>query len=245
MTIRGERAITRLFKTAASGLWETADAIDSGIAMRELDSNAAHLCEESVRHLATESYPYSILAVSTVDWATGRAIQSQDVIPPSANDIQFTWQGLAWDNRSALRYGPFPMIPDVGDKPVEARPRSVRVVAEVTIAAGLDRADACAVMTRGSSPADIFSGKYLAVQALNGLASGAQTLRFDLVPDSNLAVDAAIRPDLVLSCASNAGGSGTATNTLRQFYVWLGFVLTDSAPINACDVRSVSIYERR
>jgi len=245
VTIRGERGITRLYRTPPTGFWETADAIDSGIVMRELDSNSAHFCQESVRHLATDSHRTALFAFSTVDWNNGRALQAQDVIAPSVDDIQFTRQGLAWDKRSALRYGPFTIVPDEGNKPVEAQPRAVRLVAQVRIAAGLDRADACAVMTRGSSPREIFAGEALAVNEQNGLASGLQTLRFDLVPDPNLAVDAAIRPSLVLPSANNSGGVGAVRSSLRQYFIWLGFVLTDSAPVSACVVRGVSVYERR
>lgn len=240
MTIRGERAITRLFRVPATGHWETADALDAGIAMRELDNNSSHLCEESVRHLAMDA-PGDLYTFTDTDWVSGEAIQSHDVNVPSLGDIQHAWEGLAWDNRSAYRYGPFVLVPDVGNRPVAARPRAVRVVVHLSIAAGLTVAGASAVMTRGSGADEILSGRSLVAVESAGLGAGVQTLRFDLAPDDRMLVDNAYRADRVLTSAS----IGTTSSTLRQYWLWVGFVLTDSGIVPAAEILSVSAYEVR
>jgi hypothetical protein len=245
MTIRGERALTRLYRVGSSGEMETADALDAGTVIRELDNNLAHLVEESVRHLVVDNGGYDLTPVKNSDYASRTHLNASDVNVPSWADATNSWQQISWDNRNSRRYGPFDVIPDVGDRSINARPRSVRVSVELAVAAGLTQADAFAMMTRGSHPDEIFRGQYMAAGATVAMAAGYQRITWDLDPDSHVYADN-IRRDLVLPSAPSTAGVAVASTPLRVFWLWVGFLVRNAAGAGtAVEILSVSAYEVR
>lgn len=244
MTIRGERAITRLYRAPASGRFADESPLDSGTVIRELDSNLAHLCEESVRHLAWDFGETGFADFTDNDFTGLASVSSADVVIPSAAEATHAWQQIAWDNRSARRFGPFVLVPDVGDRPVAARPRSVRVVVELKIPAGLTNCHFAAVLTRGSHPDEIYSGRYIAAYEQLTVASGSQTIRCDLDPDARSVVDGSYAVSRTLPSAP-AGSQSTAHTPVRTFYLWVGMVVTSVLGASTVEVLSVSAYETR
>lgn len=242
MTIRGERAISRLYRTGGSGRLAHKRPLDAARVITELDNNTAHLCEESLRHLVWDA-GFDLPAISLGNSEGFRNRNARDVAIPSQDEVAHVWQQIAFDRRTARRYGPFVMVPDVGERAVDARPRSVRVVVECDIPSGFFDANACAVMTRGSHPNEIFEERFLAADESTALSSGAQMFEWDLVPDTDWIVDATMRPSRSLPSAA-AGASVTANTAFREYYLWVGFAVYSIGELTI-DVRSVSAFERR
>jgi hypothetical protein len=162
VTIRGERAITRVFDApSAASRFTDESALDSSRVITELDNNSAHLCEESVRHLVTDA-GFALTSLGTNDYVGYVGGASLDVTIPSADQVDHVWQEIGWDNVVARRYGPFCLTPDVGERPVSARPRSVRVVVEVDVPSVSGNAGFACALTRSSSPIEIIDGRYIA-----------------------------------------------------------------------------------
>lgn len=242
MTIRPEKGATRLFRVPASGHWNAEDAIDAGIVMRELDSNLGHLCEEGVRHAAWD--PGTNLTSFTDNaFVSYASAQAEDVPVPASGQVASGWQMIAWDSRSARRFGPFAMVPDVGNRPVDAGPRTIRVVAELDVPVGLSNSRAVVVLTRSQSPSEIMSGLYLAAAESYPLSTGAQTYRWDLEPGTRGYVEGR-PPDRMLPSAPTTTNAAAST-PVRTFWVWVGFVLTEPAGALALEVLSLSAYESR
>ena len=244
MTIRGERGITRLYRVPTSGRFADESALDAGVVICEIDNNLAHLCEESVRHLAWDVGAEGFTAFTDNDFADLVAVASADVLIPDATEAANAWQQLAWDNRSARRFGPFVLVPDVGDRPVSARPRSVRVVVEAEIPVGLTNCHFVAALTRGSHPDEIMSGRAIAAYQQLTVASGTQTLRVDLDADARSVVDGSYAISRVIPSAPS-GATSTANTPVRTFYVWCGFVVSSVLGTEAVEILSISAYETR
>lgn len=242
MTIRGERATTRLLRVGGSSRLAHKRPIDASRVIVELDNNLAHLTEESVHHLVWD-VGFKLPSTSLGNSSGWRDRNSSDVSLPSQDDVTHVWQQIAWDRRTARRYGPFVLVPDAGDRPVDARPRSVRVVAKCDIPSGFTVAGACAVMTRGSHPNEIFEGRYIAAAESPGLSAGAQTLEWDLVPDTAWTVDGAMRPNRTLPSAPTSMTSTTST-AYREYYLWVGWSVVSIGELST-EVFSVSAFERR
>lgn len=242
MTIRGERVITRLFRTHGAGRLAHKRPIDAGTIIAEVDSNLAHLCEEGPRHLVTDA-GFTLPTFTPSNSASFRNRNAEDVSLPSQDDVTHVWQQITFDRRSGRRYGPFPMVADVGDRPVYARPRGVRMVVEIIVPSGLAACNVCAAMTRDSSPTEIHEGRYIVAAEQTGLTAGTQTIRWDLVPDARWIVDATMRPWRSLPCAPTSS-LGAAMNAFREFYLWFGASAISVAEANV-EVRSVSAFEIR
>lgn len=93
---------------AASAYWQDGRALDSGTA-HILDSNLSHLSSESVRHLGWCAGPGSITFTSesvNSGWAgyeDAPTLTPTDLTKPDA---------ISWDERTALRWGPFAIPQD-------------------------------------------------------------------------------------------------------------------------------------
>ena len=247
MTIRGERAITRVFDAPSTASRFTDEsALDSSRVITELDNNSAHLCEESVRHLVTDA-GFALTSLGTNDYVGYVGGASLDVTIPSADQVDHVWQEIGWDNVVARRYGPFCLTPDVGERPVSARPRSVRVVVEVDVPSVSGNAGFACALTRSSSPTEIIDGRYIAAGEDVGITAGVTTFRFDLDPEANSVVSDTSWPlarQIPSAPTGGAGSTGATSTGVRQFYLWVGFSVWDigSATI---EVLSVSAYETR
>ena len=242
MTIRGERATTRLLRVGGSSRLAHKRPLDASRVIVEVDNNLAHLTEESVHHLVWD-VGFDLPSTSLGNSSGWRDRNSSDVSLPSQDDVAHVWQQIAWDRRSARRYGPFVMVPDAGDRAVDARPRSVRVVATFDLPAGFTDAGACAVLTRGSHPNEIFEDRYIAAAESPGLSSGVQTIEWDLVPDTAWTVDSAMRPNRTLPSAPT-GSAATTSTAYREYYLWVGWSVISVGELTTA-VRSVSAFERR
>lgn len=238
MTVRGEKGIDRLWRTPpASGQLHKAAPIDSGRVMM-MASNMAHLCEQNLRHLVTD-LAFNLDELASKD-LTG---YSEDVTRDATMSVAsaaHVWDQINFSRRTGRRYGPFVLVPDEGDRAVSAVPRKVRVVVQSNVGAGAVQAGVCAVMTRGSSPDDIHTGRYLDAREDSMLASGVVSTTFDLEPSA--VVDGSYRYDRSLPSAQSADG---ATQTqVRVFYLWMGFSVWRIIP-GTLEVLSVSAYEIR
>lgn len=242
MTIRGERVMTRLFRTSGAGRLAHKRPIDAGTIITEVDSNLAHLCEEGPRHLVTDA-GFTLPTFTPGNSEGFRNRNAEDVSLPPQDGVTHVWQQITFDRRSGRRYGPFPMVADVGDRPVNGRPRGVRMVVDVIVPSGLSGCSICAAMTRDSSPTEIHEGRALVTLEQTGLSAGTATFRFDLVPDARWIVDATVRPWRTLPCAPTTS-RGTALNTIREFYLWFG-VSAISVAEATVEIRGVSAFEIR
>lgn len=240
MTIGPERMLTRGYRVPSSGRFDDEDALDAGTVLLEIDQALAHHCYESSRHLAWDLGEDEFAVISDNDLVTYRNVSTTDVLPPADAYVANPWQKISWDLRYARRYGPFALAPDVGDRPVNARPRSVRVVYEVVVPAGLTNCVAVAAMTRGSSADEILSERYIAAVASSTVTSGTKTVRFDLDPNATMVVDGSYQSTRVLPCTP----TGQTRVRLRMFWVWVGF-FASSGDATAVESLSISVYETR
>lgn len=238
MTIKGEKAIDRLWRTThASAQLHAYAPIDSGRVMM-MSSNISHLCEQSTRHLATD-VAQTLDELASKDLTGYSEDVTQDATMPVAS-AEHVWDQINFSRRTGRRYGPFVLIPDEGDRAVSATARKVRVVVQSNLGAGAVQAGVCAVMTRGSSVDEIHSGRYLAAEEDTALSSGVQTTRLTLTPTA--VVDGSYRHDRVLPSAPSADG---ATMTpLRMFYIWVGFSVWRVFP-GTLEALSISVFETR
>lgn len=216
------------------------DALDAGTVLLEIDQALAHHCYESSRHLAWDLGEDEYFAWSDQSLTAYENCQTMDVTPPMATYAIDAWQKIPWDLRCARRYGPFALLPDVGDRPVNARPRSIRVVWEVVVPSGLTNSKAVAVMTRGSGADEIFSNRYIAAVQSSTVSAGTQTVRLDLDPPATFTVDGSYTSARTIPSAA----SGATTTRVRLFWVWVGFFASD-ADTTAVESLSVSVYETR
>lgn len=240
MTIGPERMAVRGYRAPLAGRMDDEDVLDAGTVLLEIDQALAHHCYESSRHLAWELGEDEYYAWPDNELVAFENVQTMDVTPPMAAYAVDPWQKIPWDLRVARRFGPFPLLPDVGDRPVNARPRSIRVVWEVVVPSGLTNSRAVAVMTRGSGADEIFSGRYIAAATSGTVGAGTQTVRVDLDPPTTMTVDGSYTSARSLPSAP----TGATTTRLRQFWVWVGFFASDSDS-TAVESLSVSVYETR
>lgn len=247
MTIHGEAARSQLFDVhSATTRFADEVALDASRVITELDSNTAHLCEESVRHLVMD-HGYDLTSLGTNDYVGYVGGASLDVTVPASTQVAHVWQEIGWDNVVARRYGPFALVPDEGERPVSARPRSVRVVVEADVPAVSGAAGFACALTRSSSPVEIIDGRYIAAGESAGIGSGVTTFRFDLDPEpSSLVSDTSwpVSRQIPSAPTGGAGSTGATSTGVRVFYLWVGWSVWDlgSATIT---VLSTSAYETR
>jgi hypothetical protein len=239
-TIGPQRVNARGYRVPSSGRFDDEDALDAGTVILEIDQALAHHCFQSPRHLAWDLGEDEFLAVSDNSLVGYESVITMDVTPPVAGAVSSSWQKIPWDLRVARRFGPFALVPDVGDRPVNGRPRSVRVVYEVVVPSGLTNCKAVAVMTRGSGADEIFSDRYIAAFESATVASGTQTVRFDLDPPTTFTVDGSYPT----SRAILTSATGSTQVRLRTFWLWVGFFASDNTA-TAVESLSISVYETR
>jgi hypothetical protein len=239
-TIGPQRLAAQGYRAPASGRFDDEDALDAGTVLIEIDQALAHACFESPRHLAWDLGEDEYQAFADNALVAGENLITMDVTPPVTSAVAHAWQRIPWDLRVARRYGPFAVVPDVGDKPVNGRPRSLRVVCEVVVPSGLTNCKAVAVMTRGSGADEIFSDRYIAAYESGTISSGTQTVRFDLDPPTTFTVDGSYPSTRPLLCSA----SGSTQTRLRFFWVWVGFFASDNVA-TAIESLSISVYETR
>jgi hypothetical protein len=95
-------------------------------------------------------------------------------------------------------------------------------------------------MTRGSGADEIFSDRYIAAFESATVASGTQTVRFDLDPPTTFTVDGSYPT----SRAILTSATGSTQVRLRTFWLWVGFFASDNTA-TAVESLSISVYETR
>lgn len=239
-TIGPQRLAARGYQVPASGRFDDESALDAGTVILEIDQALAHACFQSPRHLAWDLGEDVFTGFSDNSLVNYLNVVTTDVPAPVTSEVTHAWQKIPWDLRVARRFGPFAVVPDVGDRPVNGRPRSIRVVLELTVPSGLTNCQAVAVMTRGAGPDEIFSNRYIAAYESPTVAAGNQTVRFDLDPPTSFVVDGSYLVNRSFPCSA----TGATQSRLRLFWVWVGMLISDSDAVNV-QCNSVSVYETR
>lgn len=251
MTSRsGERLSTtapRYIKhPAAGGDWVSDSGFMDAGTVHILDSNLAHLAEESVRPIGWTLGPGELERYQNGTWTTTCAIGNrtyadtnfEDAITVApATNTAFTQ--IAWDHRVSHCFGPYAAIQDRALDAGGFGPRTVRVDVRCDAPASADLY-LFAALTTSPDPPDQDSlamvtgaGTTLALAEIT--ESGLQTVSMTLSAADPVPEGAS------WSCRST-GAYGKTLVTLAQLWVWVGWYRHGAG---AAAVISVSAYEVR
>lgn len=230
----------------AGGDWVTDSGfMDAGTA-HILASNIAHLAEESVRPIGYALGPGVLEQYQNGTWTTTYTIgnltwrdalfEDASTVAPSSNNA-FTQ--IAWDHRTAHRFGPYAAIQDRALDAGGYGPRTVRVDVRVDAPASSDLY-LFAALTSGPEQPD---------QEAIAIASGAGTpTALAAVPNTGLQT-----VSMTLSAANpvpesepwscrTTGAYGKSVVTIAPLWLWVGWYRHGAG---SAAVISVSAYEVR
>lgn len=236
MTARiGEYFNAGYIKHPAPSNWlANGEGLDAG-SMMIVDSNISWLAKESPRHLVTTIGPTATLFSSNTD--VYESI-SNFASPPSSLTLTPHRQ-IPWDRRTAVKFGPFPMVQDEQNTHGLPIPRKVNFAVKSTYSSVT--LTMYFALTTSSSAAAIFDrGEYLAFETKAASASGSVTTS-NLVPP-----DPARGPRSPWNCRRNTATSDTGINqvNVRELWAWVGFRPVDGGG-GSCTINSISIWETR
>jgi hypothetical protein len=222
---------------ASSSLLDNGSAFDAATEML-IRNNCAHLAEESLRQLVLDISPNQLSKVAALDGWSGLA----DEPPPSGSWTRPNSASLiSWDQRTAIRVGPFPLIVDrtipSGTGPADGAItiRKVRVRIDCTVTDATTQVLVALTIGDGSSPIDFFATGSdtfgLFQSSTPGVSAGV--LQYDLtctVPGDQF-------PRSPSTCRPNATHGATEGRELSG-YLWVG-----AYHPAGIDLWSVSAYE--
>lgn len=215
--------------------------LDAG-SFRILDSNASHLSSESLRHGAWSLGPGSVTVEQTGKWTgsatpANRSYDDIDYEPPPAGVGSLDASRLiAWDYRTAARFGPFSVVQDRALDTGGYGPRAVKVVFQVELGAS-SYMHLIAAMTTTTAPPDLGA-------AVIAVASGT--------PDASAPIDVSGSYGLTLEAPDSLpvgeqwpcrveGSEGEFFLPTTTVYIWAGWYLSQGTGA----VVNVSVFEWR
>lgn len=202
-----------------------------------LRNNLAHLAEESLRQLVTDLSPNQLSKVASLDGWSGLV----DEAPASGSWTRPTAALISWDQRTALRYGPFPLAVDrtipSGTGPADGAItiRKVRVRIDCTVTDATTQVLCALTIGDGFDPIEFFGTASDTFGLLQSTTPGvsAGVVPFDLV--CTIPGDQFLRSPMT----SRATATHGATQSPELYgYLWIGVYHP-----SGIDLWSITAYE--